>query len=324
MPPTHLPASERPTLMPIIATNGTGPDAAEHSDDLLLEVKDLKTYFHLSRGVVKAVDGVSFEVRRGRTLGVLGESGCGKSVSAYSIMRLVRPPGRIEGGQVLLHTRRNGSAKGELAVVDLTALDAHGKRMRAVRGGEIGMVFQEPMTFLNPVYTVGSQITEAIILHQHVTNDRAREIAIEMLRRVRLPDPQRVFERYPHQLSGGQRQRALIAMALCCHPSLLIADEPTTALDVTTQAQILALLRDLQREFGMAILYAVDNGVLVIQEAGGRADRRRHAVPRSQASVHAGTPELDTEAWRQEPGAAAGHPGRRPRSAKRSRRLSIS
>ena len=259
MPPTHLPASERPTLMPIIATNGTGPDAAEHSDDLLLEVKDLKTYFHLSRGVVKAVDGVSFEVRRGRTLGVLGESGCGKSVSAYSIMRLVRPPGRIEGGQVLLHTRRNGSAKGELGVVDLTALDAYGKRMRAVRGGEIGMVFQEPMTFLNPVYTVGSQITEAIILHQHVTNDRAREIAIEMLRRVRLPDPQRVFERYPHQLSGGQRQRALIAMALCCHPSLLIADEPTTALDVTTQAQILALMRDLQRELGMAILYITHN-----------------------------------------------------------------
>jgi peptide/nickel transport system ATP-binding protein len=244
--------------MPTIATNGTGPQAAEQ-DDVLLEVKDLKTYFHLSRGVVRAVDGISFEVRRGRTLGVLGESGCGKSVSAYSIMRLVRPPGRIEAGQVLLHTRRDASGKGEDGVLDLTALDAHGTRMRAVRGGEIGIVFQEPMTFLNPVYTVGAQINEAIILHQRVTKDRAQKIAVEMLRRVRLPDPQRVFDRYPHQLSGGQRQRALIAMALCCHPSLLIADEPTTALDVTTQAQILELMRDLQHEFGMAILYITHN-----------------------------------------------------------------
>src|SRR5438132_1054096 len=176
MPPTRSPSSERPPLMSMTATNGAGPDSGDQVEDLLLEVKDLKTYFHLSRGVVKAVDGVSFEVRRGRTLGVLGESGCGKSVSAYSILRLVRPPGRIEGGQVLLHTRHNGSAKEEPSVVDLTSLDAHGRRMRSVRGGEIGMVFQEPMTFLNPVYTVGSQITEAITLHQHVTRDRARGI----------------------------------------------------------------------------------------------------------------------------------------------------
>src|SRR5437016_1947666 len=256
--PTRSLANE-PTRMLTIATNARDGETAIDEQDLLLEVKELKTHFQVSRGVVKAVDGGSFGVRRGRTLGVLGESGCGKSVSAYSILRLVRPPGRIEGGQVLLHTRHNVSAKEEPSVVDLTSLDAHGRRMRSVRGGEIGMVFQEPMTFLNPVYTVGSQITEAITLHQHVTKDHAREIAIEMLRRVRLPDPRRVFERYPHQLSGGQRQRALIAMALCCHPSLLIADEPTTALDVTTQAQILELMRDLQREFGMAILYITHN-----------------------------------------------------------------
>src|SRR5437879_3675402 len=160
--PTRSLANER-ILMLTIATNARDGETAIDEQDLLLEVKELKTHFQVSRGVVKAVDGVSFEVRRGRTLGVLGESGCGKSVSAYSIMRLVRPPGRIVGGQVLLHTRRSDSTKLELRTVDLTALDAHGKRMRAVRGGEIGMVFQEPMTFLNPVYSVGSQITEAIL-----------------------------------------------------------------------------------------------------------------------------------------------------------------
>lgn len=234
--------------------------------DVLLEVNNLVTHFFLDRGVVRAVDGVSFEIRRGHTLGVLGESGCGKSITAYSIMGLIRPPGKTVGGQVLLHRReRRANGKSVDAVLDLTRLNPQGREMRAIRGSEIAMVFQEPMTFLNPVYTVGAQITEAITLHQDVTKQQARELAIEMLRRVRLPDPHQLVDRYPHQLSGGQRQRAIIAMALSCHPSLLICDEPTTALDVTTEAQILTLMKELQRDLGMSMMYITHNLGVIAQ-----------------------------------------------------------
>ncbi len=225
---------------------------------LLLEVKNLKTHFFLERGVVKAVDGVSFEIEPGRTLGVLGESGCGKSVTAYSIMRLIRSPGETVDGQILLH--RAGYQGGP---VDLTKLDPQGREMRSIRGSDIAMVFQEPTTYLNPVYTIGDQITEAVILHQRVSKQEARDIAIETLDKVQMPYPDQIVDRYPHQLSGGMRQRAIIAIALSCQPTLLIADEPTTALDVTTEGQILELMRDLQRELGMAIQYIThDLGVI--------------------------------------------------------------
>ena len=196
-------------------------------------------------------------------MGIVGESGCGKSVTARSILRIVPPPGEIVEGEILYHrsTGSNGSAREE--VIDLTALDERSAQIRDIRGGEISMVFQEPMTSLSPVHTIANQITEAIMLHQSVSREEARQQAIDMLDRVNMPDPQRTIDRYPHELSGGMRQRAMIAMALSCRPTLLIADEPTTALDVTTQAQILTLMRDLQNEFGMAIIFIThDLGVI--------------------------------------------------------------
>jgi oligopeptide/dipeptide ABC transporter ATP-binding protein len=216
----------------------------------LLRVEDLRTSFHTDEGTAKAVDGVSFVVAEQETLGIVGESGCGKSVTALSILRLIPdPPGRIEGGNVEFQGR------------DL--LDLSEKEMRRIRGNEIAMIFQEPMTSLNPVYTVGEQISEVLRLHRGMTRAEAEERAVEMLRRVRIPDPEQRVEEYPHQLSGGQRQRVMIAMALACDPALLIADEPTTALDVTVQAQILDLLRELQNEFGMAIMLIThDLGVI--------------------------------------------------------------
>jgi peptide/nickel transport system ATP-binding protein len=230
------------------------------ADGALAEIKNLRTYFHLAEGTVRAVDGVDLTIRRGHTLGIVGESGCGKSVTALSLMRLVPSPGRIEEGEIIYHrvTRRSGSST-VTAVVDLARLDPNSREMRSLRGNQISMVFQEPMTAMLPVRTVGSQIMEAITLHQKVSQAEAREIAIEMLARVRLPKPDQTIDDYPFQLSGGMRQRAVIAMALCCRPNLLIADEPTTALDVTTEAQILDLMRDLQREFGMAIMYITHN-----------------------------------------------------------------
>ncbi|MGY3428254.1 ABC-type dipeptide/oligopeptide/nickel transport system ATPase component [Bradyrhizobium sp. F1.13.4] len=195
--------------------------------DLVLEVKNLKTVFFTNSGLFKAVDDVSFTVKRGETLAIVGESGCGKSVTALSLMRLVPdPPGRIVGGSVTLEG------------TDLLTLDE--AEMRAVRGNRISMIFQEPMTSLNPVMRIGDQIVEAVRLHRNMSSKEARDIAIEMLRLVRIPEPARRAREYPHQLSGGMRQRAMIAMALACRPALLIADEPTTALDVTIQAQILA------------------------------------------------------------------------------------
>jgi peptide/nickel transport system ATP-binding protein len=232
-----------------------------------LEVKNLKTHFYLDQGVVRAVDGVDFTVLRGQTVGVVGESGCGKSVMARSILRIVPPPGRIVEGQILFHQesgRQNGAPSTRLQpVVDLASLDPRGAEIRSIRGGEISMIFQEPMTSLSPVHTIGSQIIEAILLHQEVSEAEARNQAIKMLDKVNMPQPARTIDRYPYQLSGGMRQRAMIAMALSCQPALLIADEPTTALDVTTQAQILTLLGELQAEFGMAIIFIThDLGVI--------------------------------------------------------------
>jgi peptide/nickel transport system ATP-binding protein len=233
---------------------------------VLLEVQDLKTHFFLDEGTVRAVDGTSFHLYQGETLGVVGESGCGKSITARSILRIVRPPGRIVEGKILWH--RAGASNGagtQSQVVDLTSLDPHGNQMRGIRGSEIAMVFQEPMSSLSPVHTIGNQIMEVILLHQHLTKEEARQRAILMLERVGMPQPKRTIDRYPHQLSGGMRQRAMIAMALSCHPDLLIADEPTTALDVTTEAQILSLMRKLQQELGMAIMFITHNLGVVAQ-----------------------------------------------------------
>jgi peptide/nickel transport system ATP-binding protein len=239
-------------------------------------VRDLKTYFFQDDGLVKAVDGASFDVFAGRTLGIVGESGCGKSVTARSIMRIVDRPGRIVGGQILL--RRDGKSGSRLVgksgrrkqgqedgngVVDLAKLKADGAEMRAINGGEIGLIFQEPMTSFSPVHTVGNQIVEAIRLHQTMTPKAARARAVELLRLVGVPRAEGRVDEYAHQLSGGLRQRAMIAMALAADPRLLIADEPTTALDVTTQSQILNLLLDLQERNGMAIMLIThDLGVI--------------------------------------------------------------
>ena len=226
----------------------------------LLELKDIKTYFYLDEGTVKSVDGVSFSIDKEKTLGVVGESGCGKSVTAQSILQIVPQPGRIIQGEILLHQNTNGNGR---KVTDLTKLDPQGSEIRRIRGKEISMIFQEPMTAFSPVHTVGSQIIEAILLHQNLSKKAAREHAIEMLDRVGISLPQMRVDEYPHQFSGGMRQRAMIAMALSCNPSLLIADEPTTALDVTVQAQILELMNDLKKEFGMSIMMIThDLGVI--------------------------------------------------------------
>jgi ABC-type dipeptide/oligopeptide/nickel transport system ATPase component len=216
----------------------------------LLEVKDLKTYFYTDNGVVKSVDGVSFVVKKGQTLGIVGESGCGKSITSLSIMQLIEsPPGKIVGGEILF--------EGE----DL--LKKSKNEMRKIRGSKIAMIFQEPMTSLNPVFTVGQQIMEALKIHTGMDKHQAKEHAIEMLKLVRIPMPEKRFNEYPHQLSGGMRQRVMIAIALCCHPQLLICDEPTTALDVTIQAQILDLISDLKEKLGTSVMMIThDLGVI--------------------------------------------------------------
>ena len=226
----------------------------------LIEIKNLRTYFHLAEGVVRAVDGVDLNIKRKKTLGIVGESGCGKSMMSLSLLRLVPSPGRIEGGEILYHHTLHENQDNALSsVVDIIKMDPMGREIRSIRGNQISMVFQEPMTAMSPILTIGRQITEVITLHQKVNQAEARNRAIEMLARVRMPKPERVIDDYPFQLSGGMRQRAVIAMALCCQPQMLIADEPTTALDVTTEAQILQLMRDLQEEYGMAILYITHN-----------------------------------------------------------------
>jgi peptide/nickel transport system ATP-binding protein len=218
----------------------------------LLSVRNLKTYFAQDEGTVRAVDGVSFDLHPGTTLGIVGESGCGKSVTARSILRIVDRPGRIVEGEIQF--QRPAANGGPGATVDLARLDSNGSEMRSIRGAEIALIFQEPMSSFSPVHTVGNQIIEAILLHQKINRREARDRAIDMLRRVGVSSPEERLDQLSNQLSGGLRQRAMIAMALSCHPTLLIADEPTTALDVTTQTQILELMRRLQREDGMAIM----------------------------------------------------------------------
>lgn len=218
--------------------------------DALLTVDDLKTYFFTERGVARAVDGVSFQVNKGETLGIVGESGCGKSVTGLSIMRLIQqPPGCIMDGSIRFRGR------------DLLTLP--NPEMRTIRGNEISMIFQEPLTSLNPVFTCGSQIDEVIRVHERISKSKAREKTLLMLEMAGIPEPRYCYRAYPHQLSGGMRQRAMIAMALICRPKMLIADEPTTALDVTVQAQILQLIRNLQDQFGMTvILISHDLGII--------------------------------------------------------------
>ena len=233
------------------------------SDDALLEIKDLKISFPLDEGDVRAVVGVNLRVRPGEVLGVVGESGCGKTVTAQSILRIIPPPGRIEAGQILF--RRPGSnGKG---VVDLARLDPTGSEIRKIRGKDIAMIFQEPMSSFSPVHTIGSHIVEAILLHQDISKIKAREMTIELLRLVGISGAEQRVDNYPHQFSGGMRQRAMIAMALSCNPSLLIADEPTTALDVTIQAQILDLIRGLQKRLGMAVMFITHNLGVIAQIA---------------------------------------------------------
>ena len=255
------------TESPVLAT-GHSPLAA------LLEVRDLKTYFFTDQGIARAVDGVSFSITAGSTLGLVGESGCGKSVSALSILRLIsRPAGKIVGGSILLEGR------------DLLPLPE--EEIRQVRGNQISMIFQEPMTSLNPVFTLGDQVMEALLVHRKTTRAQARDQAIEMLRRVKIPYAETLMDQYPHQISGGMRQRVMIAMALVCRPKLLIADEPTTALDVTIQAQILELLRDLQVEFGMSILMITHDLGIVSDLADAVA-----VMYAGQIVEYAATPEL--------------------------------
>jgi oligopeptide/dipeptide ABC transporter ATP-binding protein len=220
----------------------------------VLEIDDLRTHFFTQAGVVRAVDGVSYAVHAGETLGVVGESGCGKSVTALSVLRLVAdPPGRIVGGRI----RFDGA----------NLLDLAESEMEGIRGNEISMIFQEPMTSLNPLLTVGRQISEAITVHQGLSARAAMDKVVEMLRRVSIPEPERRIHAYPHQLSGGMRQRVMIAMALSCNPKVLIADEPTTALDVTIQAQILELMRELQETFGTAIILITHDMGVVAENA---------------------------------------------------------
>ncbi|UTR12757.1 ABC transporter ATP-binding protein [Evansella sp. LMS18] len=210
------------------------------NENKLLQVKDLETHFHTENGVIPSVNGVSFDVKEGETVGIVGESGCGKSVTSLSIMGLVGSPGKIENGEILFEGK------------DLTKLSKN--EIRKLRGNELAMIFQEPLTSLNPLFTVGNQISESIIQHQKVSKAEAKKKSIEMLDKVGIPRPDKVFSSYPHSLSGGMRQRVMIAMALSCNPKLLIADEPTTALDVTIQAQILELMKDLTREYNTSIM----------------------------------------------------------------------
>lgn len=225
-------------------------------NDEIIKIKGLKTYFHTDDGVVKAVDGVDFDIRKGETMGLVGESACGKTVTALSIMRLVEsPPGKIEEGEVLY--------KGE------NLLKISQEKMRKVRGNEISMIFQEPMTSLNPVFTIGRQLTEVLILHQDMNKKEALNKSEVMIKLVGIPRPREILGGYPHELSGGMRQRAMIAMALSCNPGLLIADEPTTALDVTIQAQILELIKGLQESIGMSVLF-ITHDLGVIAEVADR------------------------------------------------------
>ena len=249
-----LSVESMPAALPL--TNGVA------ANDPILEIKNLHTYFFTERGTVRAVNGVDLSLGRQSTLGIVGESGCGKSVMSMSVMRLLKePPGRIVQGEILLHRQEGQRA------VDLTKLDPKGAQMRQIRGDEIAMIFQEPMTSLNPLYTVGRQIAETVQLHQKVGKAEAMDRALTMLERVQISEPKRRLHNYPHQMSGGMRQRVMIAMALSCNPAILIADEPTTALDVTVQAQILDLMRALKADFKSSIMLITHNLGVVSQMA---------------------------------------------------------
>lgn len=237
------------------------------NDGPLLTVKNLHTHFPLDEGTVVAVDGASFDVYSGKTLGIVGESGCGKSVAARSILGILDKPGRVVDGEIRFR-RRSAGPEG---YIDLSGHDPNSQLVRSIRGGEISYIFQEPMTSFSPVHTVGNQIIEAIMLHRDVSKAEARDLAVEMLGLVGIPSPETRVDEYAFQLSGGLRQRAMIAMALSCNPALLIADEPTTALDVTTQAQILDLLRRLQDEYNMAI-------IMITHDLGVIAEMADHVV----------------------------------------------
>lgn len=253
------------------------------NDKLLLEVRNVQVHFDVRDGIIKAVDGVNYTVHRGQTLGVIGESGCGKSVTARAVMGMVPKPGRVVGGEIFFYLKQRD---GTIRKINIIELDPDGEEIRTIRGGHIGMIFQEPMSSLTPVYSAGFHIGEAVGLHRlspvrtvggqmvemlrdklEVSKSEAREIAIEMLRKVGIPKPEQRVDSYPHQLSGGQRQRVMIAIALSCQPDLLIADEPTTALDVSIEAQILDLMRQLKEEVGMAIIYITHNLGVVAEMA---------------------------------------------------------
>lgn len=229
--------------------------------DKLLEVKDLKISFKTDEGIVTAVDGVNFSVKRGQTLGIVGESGSGKSVSTWSIMRLLPKNSIIQKGSSIQFRRKDEK------VVNITNLRPTSRELREIRGGEVALIFQEPMSSFSPVYTIGNQIMEAVLQHRNVSKNEAQEIAIDMLDRVGISNPRQRFRQFPFELSGGMRQRAMIAVALSMNPSLLIADEPTTSLDVTIQAQILKLMRDLQQDLGMAIIFITHNLGVIAQVA---------------------------------------------------------
>ena len=249
----------------------TAPDTAapaaaearrfERVGEPILSIRGLKTHFTMDEGVVRAVDGVSFDLYAGEVVGVVGESGCGKSITVKSVLRLIQKPGRIVGGEILY--RRPASGKRKALEVDLAKLPEAGRRIRQIRGGDIALIPQEPMASFSPLHSIGSQIVEAILLHQDVTKREAKAIAIEKLHEVGMPSPEQRFDAYSWQLSGGLRQRAIIAMALSCNPAILVADEPTTAIDVTTQAQVLELLKQLQRDHGSSIVFIThDLGVI--------------------------------------------------------------
>ncbi len=237
-------------------------------EDIILKVRDLHTYFYTDIGVARALNGVNFDIPRGKVMGMVGESGCGKSVTALSIMRMVTKPGRIVQGDIALFRKKKGGENDKSQIIEeinLTKLEGMGPVMRSIRGAEMSMIFQEPMTSLNPSYTIGDQIMEAILLHQGVDKVEAEKRAINILDGVGMANPALVVKRYPHELSGGMRQRAMISLALSCTPSILFADEPTTALDVTTEAQILDLMRDLQGRINMTIIFITHNLGVVAQ-----------------------------------------------------------
>jgi len=232
----------------------------------LIRISNLKVTFPLDEGTVQALDGIDLSIKKGKVVGVVGESGCGKSITARSIIRIIPPPGKIDEGEILLRTKI-GSSDGEEHVIDLVKIDPDSELMRQIRWGEISMIFQEPMTSFSSYHTLGDQISEAALEHKNITKQEARQLTIQMLDHVGIPNASTRVSQYPHEFSGGMRQRAMIAMALICNPSMLIADEPTTSLDVTIQAQMLELMRDLRKDFGSSVLFITHNLGVIAQIA---------------------------------------------------------